>query len=123
MGEGQGAGSPSGGAHRHYGHITPRELSERMASANPPRLIDVREPWEWQQAHIAGAELKPLGEFHAWGAELAPDEEIVFHCHTGRRSAMLCAYLAENEGFTNVWNLEGGIALWSLTVDPSVPQY
>ena len=103
--------------------MQPRELAQRRAAGTAPRLIDIREPWEWERAHIAGAELKPLSQFHAWRAELDPGAEVVFHCHTGRRSAMLCAYLAEAEGFTAVWNLEGGIALWSLTVDPGVPQY
>jgi rhodanese-related sulfurtransferase len=117
------AAAPTGGGPGNVGHVQPRELAERIASGTAPRLVDIREPWEWQLAHIDGAELKPLSEFHAWRAELAPDEEVVFHCHTGQRSAMLGRYLVEAEGFTKVWNLEGGIALWSLTVDPSVPQY
>jgi adenylyltransferase/sulfurtransferase len=103
--------------------MSPRQLAERLEAGTAPRLIDVREPWEHDLAKLPGAELKPLSEMQAWWPELDQDDEIVFYCHTGRRSGMVCAYLSDVEGFRHLHNLEGGIEAWSLTVDPAVPRY
>jgi adenylyltransferase/sulfurtransferase len=87
-------------------------------------LLDVREPAEWETAHIEGATLLPLGELEARVEELAEWREgrVVVQCHHGGRSARACALLRER-GFSDVHNLTGGIEAWSLTVDPSVPRY
>ena len=106
-----------------YGRLTVQQLAERMASGSPPRLIDLREPWEHDLASLPGAELKPLSEMQSWWTELDVHEELVLHCHTGRRSAMVCQYLASAEGFDRLYNLEGGIDAWSREVDPGVPRY
>ena len=102
--------------------LTPEELSRRITDGTAPRIIDVRESFEWDIAHIEGAELMALSEIREWWQALDPEEEIVFYCHTGRRSASVCAALAA-EGFGNLINLEGGIEAWSLRVDPQVPRY
>jgi adenylyltransferase/sulfurtransferase len=87
-------------------------------------LLDVRQPAEFEKAHIEGATLLPLGELETRLAELSAwkDGRVVAHCHHGGRSAHACEILAR-AGFTNVANLVGGIDAWSLTVDPSVPRY
>jgi rhodanese-related sulfurtransferase len=106
-----------------YGTITVAELKAKRDAGTPLRLIDVREPSEYQTAHIKGAELKPLGQIAQWSAQLPDkDEEIVLHCHHGMRSDRACQYLAA-QGFTNVHNLSGGIDDWSLQIDSSVPRY
>jgi rhodanese-related sulfurtransferase len=102
--------------------IDPPTLAARIKAGTAPRIIDVREPYEWQIAHLATAELKPLSEIRQWWRELDPREELVFHCHHGQRSLAVCQALAA-EGFTQVVNLSGGIHAWSLEVDPSLPQY
>ena len=107
----------------NYGEITAEELKAKQDAGEKFRLIDVREPSEYQVAKIDGSELKPLGQIPNWANELAnKDEEIVLHCHHGMRSDRACQYLAA-QGFTNVKNLIGGIDEWSLKVDPSVPRY
>ena len=98
------------------------ELAQRMASPNPPMLVDVREPDEYQYCRIAGAELKPLGDIEQWAAQLDHEAEIVCQCHTGHRSAQAAMYL-QRLGFKHVYNLRGGIDAWSTLVDPSVPRY
>ncbi|MDX2033332.1 MAG: rhodanese-like domain-containing protein [Blastocatellia bacterium] len=106
-----------------YGTITVEELKARRDAGETIRLIDVREPSEFQAAQIAGAELRPLGRIMQWAAELGDKEqEIVLHCHHGMRSDRACQFLAA-QGFTNLKNLLGGIDDWSLRVDPSVPRY
>jgi len=106
-----------------YGVITPEELKAKQEAGEKFRLIDVREPAEYQTARIEGAELKPLGQISQWAQELNDrDEEIVLHCHHGMRSDRACQFLA-SQGFTNLKNLVGGIDEWSARVDPSVPRY
>lgn len=105
-----------------YKTMSPAELSEKIKNGEKVRLIDVREPEEFALARIADAELLPLSEFQSWSGKLNPDEEIVFMCHHGVRSANVCNYLAQS-GFQNLWNLSGGIDAWTLEVDRTVPRY
>ena len=105
-----------------YETISPVQLDEQIKSGESFRLIDVREPVEYEIARIAGAELLPLSRFNEWAHALNPEEKIVFMCHHGIRSAQVCAVLAR-EGFDKLYNLAGGIDRWSQEVDPSVPQY
>lgn len=104
--------------------ISVAAAKERLAGANPPRLIDVREPDEYATAHIAGAELLPLSQWPAIAAEKLTDraQPLLIHCHHGGRSARAAEFLLRN-GYTDVINLAGGIDAWSLEIDPSVPRY
>ncbi len=110
---------PQGAA---FGQMTVRELAERRACGRPPRLIDIREPFECALARLAGAEHLPLSEVRRWWRSLEPTEEVVFHCHHGLRSAALCKVLAA-EGFEHVHTLVGGIDAWSAEIDPDTPRY
>ncbi|HEV2801220.1 MAG TPA: rhodanese-like domain-containing protein [Pyrinomonadaceae bacterium] len=105
-----------------YKTISPAEFAERAARGELMRLIDVREPEEFELARVEGAELLPLSRFAQWAGALDAEEEIVVMCHHGIRSAQVCAYLA-GQGFTKMSNLAGGIERWSREVDPSVPRY
>lgn len=105
-----------------YRTITPAEFVERKASGERVRLIDVREPEEFELARVEGAELLPLSRFQEWAGTLDASEEIVVMCHHGIRSALVCAHLAA-QGFTRMVNLAGGIERWSQEVDRSVPRY
>ena len=105
-----------------YETISPVQLDEQMKSGEALRLIDVREPVEYEIARVAGAELLPLSRFDEWSRSLNPEEKIVVMCHHGIRSAQVCAVLARG-GFGKLYNLAGGIDRWSQEVDPSVPQY
>jgi rhodanese-related sulfurtransferase len=87
------------------------------------RLIDVRELWEYQTAHIEGSVLMPMGDVPARvHQELDPDERLVVLCHHGQRSLNVTVWL-RNQGFEDVQSLRGGIDAWSAEVDPSVPRY
>lgn len=100
------------------------EAAVRLAGAEKPLLLDVREPAEYAKARIEGSQLIPLGELGARLEEIADwrDRPVVVHCKTGGRSAQACRLLQAG-GFSQIWNLDGGIDAWSLTVDPNVPLY
>lgn len=102
--------------------ITPRELKEKLDRGDTFKLIDVREPAEYAIAKIPGATLIPLGTLPSHINELDPDEEIVLQCRSGVRSAQALAFL-QQQGFTNLKNLRGGILAWSDDVDPTVTKY
>lgn len=87
-----------------------------------PLLLDVREPWEFERCHIAGAELVPMREIPARAAALDADRQTVVICHHGIRSAQVGMFL-ENNGFANIINLQGGVAAWAERVDPSMARY
>jgi len=73
-------------------------------------------------ASIEGAVLIPLGEVSVRSAEIPRDVPVYVHCKLGGRSATAVATL-RNLGFTNVTNVNGGIAAWSESVDAGVPRY
>jgi rhodanese-related sulfurtransferase len=104
--------------------IHPAQLREWLddPSREKPVLLDVREPWEYEAARIAGAQLVPLRELPARIAEIDGAREIVAICHHGGRSLQAAMFL-EKQGFKRVHNLTGGIDAWSRTIDPSVPTY
>lgn len=102
--------------------VTPAALNERIQQGDTPRLVDVREQWEWDLAHLDGAQHIPLGQLAARADELPRNEEIVVYCRSGARSDRAAQWLRQ-QGFENVRNLLGGILRWSSEVDPSIPRY
>jgi adenylyltransferase/sulfurtransferase len=104
--------------------VSAAEVSAAQARGDEFLLLDVREPGEYETAHIAGARLLPLGQLEARLGELESwrERRVVIHCHKGGRSARACELL-HRRGFSDVANLAGGIDAWSLTVDPQVPRY
>ena len=102
-------------------NITAKDLEEQL-QRRKIRLIDVREPHEWEIGYIAGAELMPLGEVPQRWQELHKEEDIVFYCKAGGRSMQALEYL-RRQGFTKLKNLQGGINAWSREVDANVPLY
>ncbi|MEO6590330.1 MAG: rhodanese-like domain-containing protein [Pyrinomonadaceae bacterium] len=105
-----------------YKSVLPEEVYERLKAGEKFRFIDVREPYEYEIAKIEEAELLPLSHFNDWIGTLKPEDETIVMCHHGIRSANVCMFLIRN-GFKNVSNLEGGIALWSATANENVPRY
>jgi sulfur-carrier protein adenylyltransferase/sulfurtransferase len=102
--------------------ITVRELKARMDRGETLTIIDVREPFEWEIGRIPGTRLIPLGEIEARAGELDPQDEIILHCRSGKRSADALNRL-KAKGFPRLKNVVGGILAWSEEIDPSVPQY
>jgi rhodanese-related sulfurtransferase len=74
-------------------------------------LIDVREQWEYDEAHIPGVELIPMNEVAARISEIPTDKTVVLTCRSGNRSGQVFDFLSQN-GFDNVHNMAGGIVAW-----------
>ncbi|MGE0705672.1 MAG: molybdopterin-synthase adenylyltransferase MoeB [Vicinamibacterales bacterium] len=104
------------------GEITAVELKQRLDRGDKVRIIDVREPNEYQINKIPGSTLIPLGEIAQRYRELNPDDEYVMQCKMGGRSAKAADFL-RSQGFKHVLNLKGGIIDWVDKVDPSQPKY
>jgi rhodanese-related sulfurtransferase len=104
--------------------ITPGELAAWLGDRGrePPVLVDVREPWEYEKSRIAGATLIPMRELPQRVAQIDGAKEVVAICHHGGRSMQVAMFL-ERQGFKRVHNLVGGIDAWSRTIDPAVPLY
>jgi molybdopterin/thiamine biosynthesis adenylyltransferase/rhodanese-related sulfurtransferase/molybdopterin converting factor small subunit len=102
--------------------ISAVELKQRLDRGEHLRIVDVREPNEYQINRIPGADLIPLGEIPRRYAELDPDQELIVHCKMGARSAKAADFL-RSVGFKKVLNLRGGILDWVDKVDPSQPKY
>jgi adenylyltransferase/sulfurtransferase len=101
--------------------ISPEELASRLRSADPPALLDVREPWEHELAALPAARLIPMEELPFRAGELERDREVVVYCHHGIRSAAVVEWL-RGLGVAAV-NLAGGIDAWAVRVDPSLHRY
>jgi rhodanese-related sulfurtransferase len=108
-------------------HISVTELADRIAE-EPERLqlIDVREPEELAIAQIDGFINLPLSRFSEWSeqihAQLDSQAETLVLCHHGVRSAQMCYWL-QQQGFTHVKNITGGIEAYAVAVDPTMPRY
>jgi molybdopterin/thiamine biosynthesis adenylyltransferase/rhodanese-related sulfurtransferase len=102
--------------------MTPAEVADWLHSDNPPFLLDVREPNEWEICHIPGAVRISVNELAERMNELDSAVEMVVYCRSGVRSARAVELLRQ-AGFRKVKNMAGGILRWSDEVDPSVPKY
>lgn len=97
--------------------VMPAELSERLSKGEVIDLIDVREPYEWDQDRLASARLIPLGEIASAVDAIRDDRPTVLYCKSGNRSLQAARYLA-SAGKPNVATLVGGIDRWRAEVDP-----
>ena len=82
-------------------------------------ILDVREPDEWNQFHVPGSTLIPLGELASRVSELPKDQGIVVVCRSGNRSANGRDILL-SEGFTQVTSMAGGLTQWKAAGFPTV---
>lgn len=102
--------------------VAPTDLKTRLDAGESFVLLDVREHEELAIAKLDGVTHIPMGEITGRLAELDPDAPIVCICHHGMRSAHVAGYLEQND-FTNVHNLTGGMDRWAAEVDPSLTRY
>ncbi len=116
-------GLPQGKRLNDDWEISPRE-TKRLFDADEIVLIDCRRDEEYDAVRIEGVELFPLDEIGAMIDDLEEHrgKPIVIHCHTGVRSLKAAAFLRA-QGFDDAKSMAGGIELWSIDVDQSVPRY
>jgi len=102
--------------------VTVRELKAMQESGEDFQLIDVREPHEYDICNLGG-ELIPQGEIPHSVGRVAKDKKVIVQCRSGARSGNMVQWLEKNHGFTNLYNLKGGILAWAKEIDPTMPTY
>ncbi len=91
--------------------VSPALAAERLASAEPPQVIDVRNPREYGAKHIHGSVNIPLNHLAERAQELRTDRSLLVHCAGGYRSSIGASLLLQR-GFSRVTELAGGLAAW-----------
>ncbi|MFL5748038.1 MAG: molybdopterin-synthase adenylyltransferase MoeB [Niastella sp.] len=102
--------------------ITAAELYELQVKGEPFQLIDVREPYEYDIVNI-GAELIPLATVAEQADKFSKDIPVIVHCKMGGRSAKAIRELEDKFGFTNLYNLKGGILAYIDDIKPELTKY
>ncbi|HEY5041383.1 MAG TPA: molybdopterin-synthase adenylyltransferase MoeB [Verrucomicrobiae bacterium] len=101
-------------------------VQEMKKALDDPKLgikvIDVREPFEYEIARIEGVPLLPMSELQNRFTELDPNTQYYLHCKVGSRSLSALSFLRE-QGFKYVKSVKGGINAWSDEIDRNVPRY
>ena len=101
--------------------ISVQELKEKLDKGEDFQLIDVREDFEYETSNIGG-QLIPLGGVLIEADKIAKDKPVVVMCRSGKRSAAAIMQL-EQLGYTNLYNLQGGILAWKAEIDPELNVY
>ncbi len=101
--------------------VTVQELKQKMDNNEDFQLIDVRETFEYETSNLNGENI-PLGGILIEADKVATDKPVIIQCRSGKRSAAAVMQL-EQLGFTNLYNLKGGILAWQEAFDPNMPVY
>lgn len=102
--------------------VTVEELKTMMDAKADFQLIDVRELHEFNTCNLGG-ELIPMAELPHNLDRIAKGKQVILHCRSGGRSSRMVQWLEKNHGYTNLYNLKGGILDWAHKIDPSMPTY
>src|ERR1700760_3108544 len=100
---------------------TVQELQEMMDKHEDFQLVDVREDFEYEMSNLGG-QLIPLGGILIESDKIDKNRPVVVMCRSGKRSAAAIMQL-EQQGFTNLYNLKGGILAWADEIDPNISVY
>jgi len=97
------------------------QARELLAGDDPPVLVDVREPAEWNQGHLEDATLVPPATVEERIGSVAPDKDrpVLLYCRSGQRS-LRAARLLKSLGYADPINVEGGILAWEDAGYPTV---
>ena len=109
-------------AERAVRGLAPSELAQWQAEGRVHVVIDVREPYEFGIAHMGGV-LIPLDSVAGSTHRIPRDVPVVVHCRSGVRSARAIRFLESEHGYTNLYNLDGGILAWQEAVAPELARY
>lgn len=101
--------------------ISVQELKEMKDSGADFQLIDVREDFEYQMSNLDGENI-PLGGILIEADKISHDKPVVIMCRSGKRSSV-ALYQLEQQGYTNLSNLQGGILAWQQDIDPTITVY
>ena len=110
------AGSEIRSSDEPFARIDVERTKELIAAG--AAVIDVREPDEWNKGHIPVATLAPLQQFMMAPQNYIEQDNIVFVCAVGQRSAIACE-MAAAMGLEQLYNLEGGTIAWMQANEPT----
>ena len=102
--------------------ITVAQLKQKLDSKEDFQLIDVRESFEYEMSNINGENI-PLAGILIEAGKIAKDKPVIIQCRSGARSAAAVMQLEQKFGFTNLYNLKGGILAWAAEHDPDMQVY
>ncbi|MFN6039541.1 MAG: rhodanese-like domain-containing protein [Bacteroidota bacterium] len=102
--------------------VSVQELKSMKDNSEDFQLIDVREEYEYDTCNLGGT-LIPMGEVLENIEKISRDKKVVIHCRSGKRSATIVNALESQHGFSNLYNLAGGIMAWADQIDPTLPKY
>lgn len=101
--------------------ITVQELKHKIDSKEDFQLIDVREPFEYEMSNLNGLNI-PLAGVVLEASKISKDKPVIMQCRSGARSAAALMQL-EQLGYTNLFNLKGGILAWKTEFEPDIQVY
>lgn len=107
--------------HKTMKEITVQELKQKLDNKEDVQIIDVREPFEYEVSNIGGVNI-PLAGVLIEADKIRKDKPVVMQCRSGARSAAAIMQL-EQQGYTNLYNLKGGILAWAAEIEPGMPVY
>lgn len=102
--------------------ISVRQLKLLKDSGADFQLIDVREPHEYEIVNL-GAELIPLSQLADHASQINQNKQVIIHCKSGSRSAQAIKLLQDRFGFTNLYNLKGGIISYVQEIEQGWRKY
>ena len=103
--------------------VTVQDMKKALDNPNLGiKVIDVREPFEYEISHIEGVPLLPMSQLNARFTELDPNQQYYVHCQVGSRSLTAIDFLRQ-QGFKYVKSVKGGISAWAIEIDRNVPRY
>lgn len=102
--------------------ITVQELKQKMDNNEDFQIIDVREPFEYEMSNIGGENI-PLAGVVLEADKISRDKPVIMQCRSGARSAAATMQLEQQLGYTNLYNLKGGILAWAAEIEPGMQVY
>lgn len=102
--------------------ISVTELKQKIDQKEDFQLIDVREPFEYEMSNINGENI-PLAGVLIEAQKLSKTKPVIVQCRSGARSAAAIMQLEQKFGFTNLYNLKGGILAWAAEIEPGMQVY
>lgn len=101
--------------------VSAQMAADELASTEPPLVLDIRDPREWETRHITRSMNIPLNHLQERIAEVPRDRRIVVHCEGGYRSS-IAASILHHYGITNLIEMAGGLTAWEAAQLPVVSE-
>jgi rhodanese-related sulfurtransferase len=102
--------------------VSVQELKQKIDNKEDFQLVDVRETFEYETSNLGGVNI-PLGGLLIEADKISRDKPVIMQCRSGKRSAAAVMQLEQAHGFTNLYNLKGGILAWQEAFEPNMPVY